>query len=153
MRWLASITDSMDVNLRQLQEMAEDRGAWRVAAHGVSKRRTRLSDWTTAANNGVRERLDLFRPRRTHSQAPLLPQTPPPPSESLRASQWPSSLSFATSLPFPSPWVWMLPSQTHKKPQIWVFAKIPSSSFFFSLSILSEILSNSTYLLPYQWHH
>ena len=44
MRWLASITNSMDRNLRKLQEIAEDRGAWRVAAHGVSESRTRLSD-------------------------------------------------------------------------------------------------------------
>ena len=34
MRWLDSITDSMDMNLSKLQEMVEDRGAWTV--HGVA---------------------------------------------------------------------------------------------------------------------
>ena len=35
MRWLDSITDSMDMNLNKLQKIVEDRGAWRV--HGVVK--------------------------------------------------------------------------------------------------------------------
>ena len=37
----------MDVSLSKLQEMAKGREVWRAAAHGVTKRRTRLSDWTT----------------------------------------------------------------------------------------------------------
>ena len=37
MRWLYSITDSMDMNLSKLQETLEDRGAWYAAVHGVSK--------------------------------------------------------------------------------------------------------------------
>ena len=47
MRWLDSITDSMDMNLSKLLEKVEDRGAWRAAVHGVTKRQTWLSDWTT----------------------------------------------------------------------------------------------------------
>ena len=36
----------MDVNLSELREMVMDREAWRAAIHGVTKSRTRLSDWT-----------------------------------------------------------------------------------------------------------
>ena len=37
MRWLDGITDSMNVNLSELQEIVEDRGAWVAAVHGVTK--------------------------------------------------------------------------------------------------------------------
>ena len=43
-RWLDSITNSMDMNLSKFQEIVEDRGAWRAAVRGVSKSWTRLSD-------------------------------------------------------------------------------------------------------------
>ena len=40
MRWLDSITDSLDMNLSKLQVIVEERGGWHAVVHGVAKSQT-----------------------------------------------------------------------------------------------------------------
>ena len=44
MRCLDSITNSMDMNLSKFWEIVENRGAWHVTVHGITKSQTGLSD-------------------------------------------------------------------------------------------------------------
>ena len=44
LRWLDSITKSMDTNLSKFPKIVKDKGAWCAAAHGVTKSQTRLND-------------------------------------------------------------------------------------------------------------
>ena len=58
-KWLDSITDSMDMNLCKLWETMKDRKAWRAAIHGITKDQTWLKDWTPPPqnqNDGLKER-------------------------------------------------------------------------------------------------
>ena len=46
-RWLDSITNSVDANLSKLRKRVKDKGAWHTAVHEVAKSETQLSNWAT----------------------------------------------------------------------------------------------------------
>ena len=52
MRWLDSISNSVDMNLSKFWEIVKDRGAWHTAVHGVTKSWIQFSNWTSGYQRG-----------------------------------------------------------------------------------------------------
>ena len=67
MKWLDSITDSMDMSLSKLWETVKDREAWRAAVHGVAQRQTQVSKWTTVLTDELFTTSPARKPQQQHT--------------------------------------------------------------------------------------
>ena len=64
MRWLEGVMDSMDVSLSELRELGMDREAWHAVIHGVTKSRTRVSNWTEKSSR-LQKRAQFYEKQNT----------------------------------------------------------------------------------------
>ena len=95
MRWLDSITDSMDVSLSELWEMVMDREAWRAAIHGVAESdTTEWLNWT--------EPTPVFLPGESHGQRSLTSYRPWATKSQTQLSNWHSLLDIECFLCVPN---------------------------------------------------
>ena len=130
MRWLDGITDSMDMNLSKVQEFVMDRKAWCAAVHGVTKRWTRLSDWTELKRNTCDKRLHCYCYYLTVSSSPY--QYKAPTSLLLFTTFTKSSSSYPSSCPATERLIHFRPGAHHSSdPRLpWHTPKLPLSDFF-----------------------